>query len=166
MRQIGFLQTGKSKPWSSFNGTSEGNSGSSFAGSVLYISEFHSFSYSRQFGYNTNNMAEIKAVLKLVEIAVQNGIQEVQIFGDSQLVVGWVMDQRMNLNLGLRHLIRRVKEHLSGMVRFSCCHIFKDLNKIVDGLSKHAANALVGLPEITKTRDNEQDALSARQIFV
>jgi hypothetical protein len=58
-------------------------------GKVLHISNLHSFSSGLWFG--NNNMVEVNIFLMFVEIVMERGIQDVQIFGDSQRVVGWVL---------------------------------------------------------------------------
>jgi hypothetical protein len=69
-------------------------------------------------------MAEVKAVLMLVEIALEKASVLLHILGDSQLGIPWISGQRRHLNLALDHLIRRVNGLLSRMGNFSCCHIF------------------------------------------
>jgi len=43
-------------------------------GRVIYVLKSHSFSFSCGLEYGTNNMVDVKAVLVVVEIAVQRGI--------------------------------------------------------------------------------------------
>jgi hypothetical protein len=51
----------------------------------------------------------------------------------------------MHLNLTLNHIIRRSKDILSRMRDLSYCHIFQELNVIINRLSKRVLNALVNL---------------------
>lgn len=42
-------------------------------------------------GYGSNNVVEVKVVLLLVDLVVERGCRDLQIFGDSQLVINWIL---------------------------------------------------------------------------
>jgi hypothetical protein len=54
-------------------------------GPLLLLVKFPIVSYGLRFSYN--NVAKAKVILLVVEIVVERGIQDIQIFGDSQLVI-------------------------------------------------------------------------------
>jgi hypothetical protein len=70
-REIRHLQIDMSKTWGFFNCASERNPGKCGVGGIMFLSRHHSFSFSCGLGFGSNNMAEVKAVLLLVEIALE-----------------------------------------------------------------------------------------------
>ena len=71
-----------------FDGASRGNPGEAGAGAVLFDNDGKEiWSCARYLGAKTNNEAEYAALILLLEEARQRGIKELEIRGDSNLVV-------------------------------------------------------------------------------
>ena len=71
-----------------FDGASRGNPGEAGAGAVLFDNDGKEiWSCARYLGAKTNNEAEYAALILLLEEARQRGIKELEIMGDSNLVV-------------------------------------------------------------------------------
>jgi ribonuclease HI len=71
-----------------FDGASKRNPGNAGVGGVIYSSDGNrKDNFSRGLGQRTNNQAEILWLLKACQIASENGIKEIQIFGDSKILI-------------------------------------------------------------------------------
>ena len=74
----------------------------------------------------------------VLELAIKNNISQLQLFGDSKMVVDWV---NKNIQINAPHLqqllnaIRRPMELLSNLM---ISHIYRELNTKADRLSKLA----------------------------
>ena len=78
----------KSKATIFFDGASKGNPGKAGAGGLI----FHpgrklETSFSWGIGKNTNNQAELFALLKACQLAKEAGHNNLQIFGDSEIII-------------------------------------------------------------------------------
>ena len=56
----------------------------------MYLSDQHFFTFSAGLGLGTNNFAELLALKLLITLALKQGVQSMQVFGDSQLVINWI----------------------------------------------------------------------------
>ena len=63
-------------------------------GGLLYISDEHYFTFSAGLGMGTNNFAELLALKLLFTLALKYEIHTLHIFGDSQLVINWVIGKK------------------------------------------------------------------------
>lgn len=70
-----------------FDGGSRGNPGPSASACIVKLEDGNILSSARYIGETTNNVAEYVGLLMGLKIAADAGIQEVQIMGDSKLVI-------------------------------------------------------------------------------
>ncbi len=85
-------------------------------------------------GRATNNVAEYRALLLGIERAKELGASEVELVGDSELVVKQVKGEYRVKDAGLRPLHGAVREALAGFERWSIRHVRREHNAAADAL--------------------------------
>jgi ribonuclease HI len=85
-------------------------------------------------GRATNNVAEYKALLLGIELARSLGASEIELIGDSELVVRQVKGEYRVKEEGLRELHRQVREALEDFQRWSIRHVRRAENAQADAL--------------------------------
>jgi ribonuclease HI len=83
-------------------------------------------------GEATNNVAEYRALLLGIERAAALGAGEVELVGDSELVVRQVLGEYRVKDEGLRQLHGRVSRALAGFGRWSLRHVRREENATAD----------------------------------
>jgi hypothetical protein len=99
--------------WGYFDGACQGVPGSCGAGIVLYLTFDHFFHLKFKVGLGTNNRGELIALWVLLNFAQDKGIRNIQVFGDSKLVVDWFKGRAQLVILALlpwQHRIRELQE--------------------------------------------------------
>ena len=89
-------------------------------------------------GEATNNVAEYRALLLGLERAGALGAREVDLIGDSELVVRQVTGQYKVKDAGLRPLHAEVREALRDFDRWSIRHVRREDNEAADLLVNEA----------------------------
>ena len=84
------LEINKGIPWDFFYGESQGDPPLGGSGGVLYLSFFHKIQAKFAPRHYTNNKAKLAALHMVLELAIKNNISQLQVFGDSKMVVDWV----------------------------------------------------------------------------
>jgi ribonuclease HI len=97
---------------------------------------------SQSIGEATNNVAEYRALLLGIERARALGASEVELIGDSELVVRQVRGEYRVKDAGLRELHRRVREELGGFRRWSIRHVRREANERADRLVNERLDAV------------------------
>jgi hypothetical protein len=80
----------QTKPWAYFDGASQNDGQICGGGVVLYLFESHYYNLTMGLGPGTNNYAELMALKLLLTFAGEKGINSLQIFGDSMVVINWI----------------------------------------------------------------------------
>lgn len=121
-----------------FDGASRGNPGDAGAGALLISDEGNVvWETARYLGKKTNNEAEYTALLLLLKAAAERGVRELQVYGDSKLVVCQVSRQ-WKINLPhLRELAKEAWMLMEGM-EVKLEWIPRERNKRADALSNEA----------------------------
>lgn len=121
------------------DGASKGNPGPSAAG-ILFtdVEGTPLFETGVYLGEVTNNVAEYEALIKALELVVDNGCPESFVFSDSALLVN-----QMNGKWKVRHphmmpLIARAQELRRRLPRFQIVHVPRENNKRADELANLA----------------------------
>lgn len=120
-----------------FDGASRGNPGLAGAGACLIDSGKIIWKRAIYLGVKTNNEAEYAALLCLLEGAREKSVSEIEIRGDSRLVVSQV-GRKWKINFPhLRELASRAWELMDGMdVRL--VWVPREENTVADALSNEA----------------------------
>ena len=92
-------------------------------------------------GEATNNVAEYRALLLGIERARALGAGEIELVGDSELIVRQVLGEYRVKDPALRDLHARVREALDGFERWSIRHVRREENERADRLVNEALDA-------------------------
>jgi ribonuclease HI len=123
-----------------FDGASLGNPGKMGIGFALLDSRGEAvYKGSEYIGVGTNNEAEYKALTSLIKVAVENGIQNINIFGDSQLVIKQVKGEWKVKAENLRPFFREARELLQQIPNSTLGWVRREENTLADFLSKKGA---------------------------
>lgn len=85
-------------------------------------------------GRATNNVAEYRALLRGIELAAANGGTEVELIGDSELVVRQVEGRYKVKDATLRELYEEAKRELATFETWSIRHVRREANSDADRL--------------------------------
>jgi ribonuclease HI len=89
-------------------------------------------------GEATNNVAEYKALLRGIELAAARGAAELELVGDSELVVRQVEGRYKVKHAGMKKLHEEVKQALQGFDSWSIRHVRRAENAEADRLVNEA----------------------------
>jgi ribonuclease HI len=96
---------------------------------------------SELIGPATNNVAEYRALLLGIEVARELGAREIELIGDSELVVRQVRGEYKVKDPALRQLHGRVREALADLERWSIGHVRREANERADQLVNEVLDA-------------------------
>lgn len=118
-----------------FDGASRGNPGRSGAGAVLYKNDKEIWSISRYLGIQTNNYAECFAVILGINEACTRGIKNLEVEGDSMLVINQLKGKWKVKNKDLKTLYLSIHQTLKQFQNITYKHIYRNYNKRADELA-------------------------------
>jgi ribonuclease HI len=117
------------------DGGARGNPGPAAIAAVASSPEGELLEERRErIGLATNNVAEYRALLLGIELADSHGASEVDLVGDSELIVRQVNGEYRVKDAALRDLNDRVQAALRGFDRWSIRHVRRDENAAADAL--------------------------------
>ncbi len=123
-----------------FDGACRGNPGPAAIGWLLVSSDGVIAEGNDRIGETTNNDAEYQALIQALEAADDYGLEEVDIRGDSQLIVKQVRGEWDTNEPTLRERRIRVRQLLEGFERWSLEHVPREINSRADELATDAFN--------------------------
>jgi ribonuclease HI len=121
-----------------FDGASRGNPGPSAIGWAIVTSDGVVAEGGDRIGEATNNRAEYAALVRALEAAREYGFDEVDVRGDSELVVRQVRGEYETSHPELRERRVRVLELLESFDRWSLEHVPREVNERADELATEA----------------------------
>ena len=89
-------------------------------------------------GETTNNVAEYRALLRGLELAAERGATELDLIGDSELVVRQIEGRYKVKNAGMKELHARAKAALGEFDGWSIRHVRRGQNADADRLVNEA----------------------------
>jgi ribonuclease HI len=89
-------------------------------------------------GRATNNVAEYRALLLGIELAAAHGTEELELIGDSELIVRQVEGRYKVKNAAMKELHAEVKAALSDFDSWSIRHVLREQNADADRLVNQA----------------------------
>jgi ribonuclease HI len=89
-------------------------------------------------GATTNNVAEYRALLRGLELASAHGATEVELIGDSELVVRQIEGRYKVKNAGMKELHAQAKAALANFDSWSIRHVKRAQNADADQLVNEA----------------------------
>lgn len=121
-----------------FDGCSLGNPGRSGIGYVVTQVEQNKriFARSQYIGGRTNNQAELIAMTLLLGDCYCNGITNLKVFGDSEIIIGAMSGTKKIVNPYLMLYINAAKTLSNKFSNIVFCHISRTYNSVADRLSK------------------------------
>ena len=92
-------------------------------------------------GEATNNVAEYRAVLLGIDLARELGVSELELIGDSELVVRQISGEYKVKDAGLKPLRAEVRDALEGFDEWSIRHVRREDNAAADLLVNETLDA-------------------------
>jgi ribonuclease HI len=128
-----------SRPWDFFDGASQENGDRCGGGGVLFLTPSHFFNLKWGLGQGSNNFAEILALKLLLTFASEKEISNLQIFGDSMLVINWLWKSQQCHNIILSPILDEVFTIANIFTNLSFQHVYRERNVKADSLSKEGS---------------------------
>lgn len=119
------------------DGGARGNPGPAGIGAVLKISD-QIYNYKKYIGETTNNQAEYQALILGLEKAKEKGVDEIDCFLDSELVVKQLNREYKVKDKDLAVLFIKVYNLSLGFKKATFKHVFREANKAADKLVNEA----------------------------
>lgn len=120
------------------DGASRGNPGEAGIGCVIFFNG-QKREISKYIGKTTNNVAEYTALIMGLEEALRLGIEEIEVYSDSELLIRQLKGIYKVRNQGLMPLYEKVNELLRKFKSFKLNHIMREENSLADSLAKEAS---------------------------
>ena len=121
-----------------FDGASRGNPGPAAVGWAVVTSDGVVAEGGERIGNTTNNKAEYAALIRALEGARDYGLDEVDVRGDSELIVKQVCGEWNVNEPTLRERRVTARELLEGFDRWTLEHVPRELNERADDLANEA----------------------------
>jgi ribonuclease HI len=118
-----------------FDGASRGNPGPAAIGWVLVSGDGIVAEAGERIGRETNNRAEYEALIAGLEAATEYGFDEIEVRGDSELIVRQVRGEYDATDPDLRERRIRARELLSTFDSWSIEHVPREINSRADELA-------------------------------
>lgn len=125
------------------DGGARGNPGPAAIGVVVRSGGEVIEEVGEKIGKATNNVAEYKALLKGIELAAAHGGTELELLGDSELVVRQVEGRYKVKNAGMKELHEEVKRALRDFDSWSIRHVRRAENADADRLVNEALDGVL-----------------------
>jgi ribonuclease HI len=106
--QIDPLMINERRPWHFFDGASNDNPGKCGAGGCLYLNPSHVVFFSLGMGLGSNNWAELSTLAALLRLAVEIRVEDLQVHGDSKLIIHWLNGTSNIQNLRLKAVMNQI----------------------------------------------------------
>ncbi|MCA9383443.1 ribonuclease HI family protein [Candidatus Dojkabacteria bacterium] len=117
------------------DGGARGNPGPAGLGAALYDINDKLISINAEYGGEiTNNQAEYLALIMGVKLAIKEGIKELDVFMDSELVVKQIKGEYRIKDEKMQSLKLELDKQLKKLQSVSFTHVKRDKNKIADKL--------------------------------
>ncbi|QZP36745.1 ribonuclease HI [Halobaculum magnesiiphilum] len=121
-----------------FDGASRGNPGPAAIGWAIVTGDGIVAEGGERIADTTNNKAEYEALIRALEAAVDYGLDEADVRGDSQLIVKQIRGEWNVNDPGLREKRVRALELLDRFDRWSIEHVPREINERADELANEA----------------------------
>jgi len=125
-----------------FDGASAGNPGKMGTGFIILTENGETiFEGAEYIGVGTNNEAEYQALISLLKVSVKSEVQNIDIFGDSQLIIKQVLGEWKVKAENLKPFVREAQNLYSQIPNISLGWIRREKNTLADALSKKGIDA-------------------------
>jgi ribonuclease HI len=130
--------TASNRVYCYFDGASRGNPGPAAVGWVLVTDGGIVAEGGERISDTTNNRAEYEALIRLLEVAEEYGFSEVNVRGDSELVLKQVRGEYETSQPALRDRRVTVRELLEGFEEWTLEHVPRAVNDRADARANEA----------------------------
>jgi ribonuclease HI len=121
------------------DGAARGNPGPAGAGAVLVEPNGQVVErIGKYLGIQTNNFAEYMGLLLGLRRAKELGVQEVEVYADSELMIRQLGGRYQVKSLSLRPLYEEALELINGFSRVKLVHVPREMNSAADEMSNRA----------------------------
>jgi ribonuclease HI len=128
------------------DGGSRGNPGPAAAAAVASTEDGRVLSETKLYiGSSSNNVAEYRAVLLGLDLALELGASEVCVVNDSELVARQLRGEYRVKNAGLQPLFKQTRVKLAEFSRWSIENVSRDQNTRADELVNEALDEAASL---------------------
>ena len=103
-------------------------------------------------GSGTNNYAKLMALKLLLCLAIERNCKNLQIFGDSVIVINWINKPQRCKNTSLDALVEEVRKLLANFDSLSLKHVYREQNMEANRLSKAGISLARGTWKIIEKR--------------
>ena len=124
-----------------FDGCSKGNPGPAGIGAVLSKSGSEEWCGCQFIGNRTNNQSEYSALILGLKEALSRNIKQLQVYGDSLLVINQVTGKFQVKNVLLQELYKEAVNLIAKFDYIELSHVYRQFNKRADELSNLALEA-------------------------
>nr|GEU90864.1 reverse transcriptase domain-containing protein [Tanacetum cinerariifolium] len=153
-------------PWILFTDGSSCVDGSG-AGLIIMNPEGMEFTYALRFRFNaTNNEAKFETLIASLRIAIQMGIQNLQVNVDSKLVANQVNRIYIAKESSMIRYLEKVKNLANTFKEFSIKKIPRGENKKANALSKIASTSFAHLSKQVLVEELREKAIDEKEILV
>ena len=121
-----------------FDGCSKGNPGPAGIGAVISKSGSEEWCGCQFIGNKTNNQSEYSALILGLKEALSRNIKQLQVYGDSLLVINQVTGQFKVKNVQLQELYKEAINLIGKFDYIVFNHVYREFNKRADQLSNLA----------------------------
>ena len=121
-----------------FDGCSKGNPGPAGIGAVISKSGSEEWCGCQFIGKKTNNQSEYSALILGLKEALSRDIKQLQVYGDSLLVINQVTGQFKVKNVQLQDLYKESMDLIAKFDYIEFNHVYRQFNKRADQLSNLA----------------------------
>ena len=127
------------------DGGSRGNPGPSGFGAVVQDPQGHTVASLSEFlGIQTNNFAEYSGLLAILKWALENGVRQVRVVSDSELMVKQMQGKYKVSSPAIRPLYDEAKKMTRQLAGFEIRHTLRAGNKEADQLANDAMDRGMG----------------------
>jgi len=120
-----------------FDGSAKPNPGIITIGGYVNQSDgFRCYEYSRELNHGTNNEAEYKSFIYLLDRLIEKGVKNVAIYGDSSLVVNQVNGEWKARDARMKKFKEAALKKLQNIPKWTLEHVPRDMNKDADTLTR------------------------------
>jgi ribonuclease HI len=120
------------------DGGARGNPGPAAIGVVVRDDSGVLEEVGETIGEATNNVAEYRALLRGIQLAAERGANELELIGDSELVVRQVEGRYKVKNAGMKELHEEAKRALRSFDSWTIRHVRRESNADADRLVNEA----------------------------
>lgn len=125
------------------DGAARGNPGPAAIGFVLYDPDGESLAeIGGVLGETTNNVAEYRALIAGLELALDRGVEAIDVRVDSLLLVKQIAGEYRVKASHLKPLHREALRLLGQFGEWSMSHVRREANSVADGLANEALDGL------------------------